>query len=132
MRQVSFFVPGEPRGKARPRVVSGHAYTPRETADYERMIRLAYTGEIIPQGVPVRISIVAVYSIPKRASKRQHDAMLAAEIRPTKKPDADNICKAVMDALNGIAYHDDAQICNMQVIKYYGTTPGLEITIGPL
>ena len=36
--------------------------------------------------------------------------MLEWEIRPTKRPDLDNIAKAVLDALNGLAYQDDSQI----------------------
>ena len=37
--------------------------------------------------------------------------MLNGRLFPTKKPDADNIIKVILDALNGLAYRDDSQIC---------------------
>lgn len=43
---IAFAVPGEPKGKARPRTVqiAGHAstYTPKETVMYENLVRLYY------------------------------------------------------------------------------------------
>lgn len=36
--------------------------------------------------------------------------MLAGEIRPTKKPDMDNVVKIIADSLNNLAYYDDTQI----------------------
>ncbi len=41
-------------------------------------------------------------------------------MRPTMKPDNDNIAKSVLDALNGLAYVDDKQIVELKVNKYYG------------
>ena len=42
------------------------------------------------------------------------------EYYPTKKPDADNIAKVVCDALNGLAYKDDAQVIDLTVHKRFG------------
>ena len=36
-----------------------------------------------------------------------------------KKPDLDNLVKAVKDALEGIAYNNDSQICREDIGKYY-------------
>ena len=49
--------------------------------------------------------------------------------RPTKKPDLDNIIKAIADSLNGIAYKDDAQIVELKSKKFYSDTPRVEVTI---
>ena len=38
--------------------------------------------------------------------------------RHTKKPDADNVLKAVLDALNGLAWVDDAQVFSATVRKF--------------
>ena len=46
-----------------------------------------------------------------------------------KKADWDNIGKIVCDSLNGIAYHDDVQIVDAQVRKFYGETPRVVVTI---
>ena len=48
---------------------------------------------------------------------------------PTKKPDCDNIAKIVLDALNGIAYHDDAQVAELTVIKTYSRAPRVLVEI---
>lgn len=39
--------------------------------------------------------------------------MINGYVFPTKKPDGDNIIKAILDALNGAAYRDDSQICRV-------------------
>lgn len=49
--------------------------------------------------------------------------MLDGEIRPTKKPDNDNIVKVVEDALNDVAYKDDKNIVDCVVQKYYSEQP---------
>jgi Holliday junction resolvase RusA-like endonuclease len=55
--------------------------------------------------------------------------MAEGKIRPAKKPDADNIMKAIADALNGIAYKDDSQIVNVTITKWYSDTPRVEVAI---
>ena len=58
--------------------------------------------------------------------------MLAGDIRPVKRPDWDNIGKIITDALNEVAYHDDAQIVEAIVEKYYSDNPRVEVTIKEL
>ncbi len=50
-------------------------------------------------------------------------------IRPTKKPDCDNLAKVICDALNGIAYYDDSQIVEITISKYYSGTPEVRVAI---
>lgn len=50
-------------------------------------------------------------------------------IRPTKKPDMDNIIKIIADALNGIAYYDDSQIVDTAVRKFYSDEPRVVVKI---
>jgi len=82
---------------------------------------------------PVRVSIVARFAPNKGDSKTkwlsEHLAM--HETPYVKKPDADNIHKS-LDALTGIAWHDDAQIFQTSVLKRYclgNENPGTEIMI---
>ena len=58
--------------------------------------------------------------------------MEKGDIRPTKKPDWDNIGKVVSDSLNQIAYRDDAQIVDSQVRKFYSRLPRIEIIISEI
>lgn len=118
---ITFAVEGKPQGKGRPRFTkSGRTYTPKQTTEYEALIRRMYqlSGGIKFEGA-VRLSIVMMYSVPKRLPKAEKQMMLCDKIFPTKKPDGDNIEKAVADALNGVAYEDDSQIVEAHWEKHY-------------
>lgn len=130
---ILFTVPGEPKGKGRPRLGrSGHAYTPHDTAVYENLVKVCFK-EKYPKHVPldpdaeVRAEIIAFYSIPKSASKKKRNDMLMGFARPKKKPDCDNIGKIICDALNGIVYHDDSQVVDLEIRKYYSDEPKVKI-----
>lgn len=129
-----FEIPGEPKGKGRPRFThTGHTYTLRETAEYEERVRLAYRaecgGETFARGVPLKMEIAAYFAPPKRVPKAKRAAMLNHEIRPVKKPDGDNIIKIIADALNGAAYYDDAQLAEIKVGKFYSEEPKVFVAL---
>lgn len=48
---------------------------------------------------------------------------------PQKKPDTDNIAKIVLDALNGLAYPDDKQVVELQVLKTYDLDGYVEVEL---
>lgn len=140
---IAFCVPGEPQGKARPKVTrlkngGSHTYTPDKTVAYEELIRLRYCdaadGFRFEAGKPLRMRVVAFYGIPKSKPKKTKTAMLLNRIRPTKKPDFDNIFKIICDALNGIAYADDAQIVEAQISKVFTSRdrPRVEVEISEI
>ncbi len=72
---------------------------------------------------------MAYYGIPKSTSKKKHKLMLFKAVRPTKKPDCDNLCKIYLDALNAVAYKDDVQVVDLQVRKFYSENPRVVVTI---
>jgi len=135
--KLKFAVLGEPRGKARPRFVThngySRAYTDKNTVSYENnikaMFKRAHPNKSFPEGMMLDLRVIAYFGIPVSTSQKKRAAMIAGEIRPTKKPDADNILKIVADSLNGLAYHDDAQLVDTQIRKYYSANPRIEITI---
>ena len=45
------------------------------------------------------------------------------------KPDTDKLCRAVLDALTGVVYVDDAQVVNLEATKRYGPVSGTTIEI---
>ena len=96
------------------------AFTPKDTVQYEKLVRECYQeqdGRYLEGSV--RALIIAYYKIPKSYSKKRVQAIRDGLEQPTKKPDADNIAKIILDSLNGIAYKDDSQIIELSVIKIY-------------
>lgn len=132
---VTFTVPGEPVGKARPHFVrkTGRAFTPTKTVMYENFVGICYMEQVgkppIEAGFPLRLSVTIFQQIPKSTSKRKRIQMLSGLVRPTKKPDCSNILKAVEDGLNKIAYADDSQIVEICVQRYYHDDPRVVIKI---
>jgi crossover junction endodeoxyribonuclease RusA len=96
-----FLIPGAPVPKGRPRVYRGHAVTPKRTRDYERDVRAIAQARMVGQPVPSGPVSVTVNVFCADARRR----------------DLDNCVKALTDALNGIAYEDDAQICVLYATK---------------
>lgn len=143
MNEVRFTVLGEPQGKGRPRFVArynpatqksfGQAHTPEKTIVYENLIRTEYSFQMknfrYPDDAMLDMRILAYYSIPKSASKKKRMMMLEGKIRPTKKPDMDNVMKVVADSLNQVAYKDDTQIVDAQCRKFYSEEPRIEVII---
>jgi Holliday junction resolvase RusA-like endonuclease len=130
---ISFTVPGLPQGKARPRfnAANKHTYTPQKTKDYEKLVRvscLKQVGNVTLTG-EVRAVINAFFPVPKSASTKDKSLMLEGKIKPVKKPDIDNIIKAVLDALNGAAYKDDSAVVKVTAEKFYSPYPRVEVVL---
>lgn len=73
--------------------------------------------------------MVCYYGLASSDSRKKRQAKLDGAIRPTKKPDCDNVGKVIADSLNGIAYKDDAQIVSMAIDKYFAEIPRVEVEI---
>lgn len=135
--QVVFTIPGEPKGKGRPRFArSGgrvRTYTPDSTAAYEDKVRYSYHKQCrnynFGSDAILSVHIIAKYPIPKSISQKKRGMMLAHRLRPAIKPDADNVIKIVCDALNGIAYGDDKQIVDTHFHKIYSAEPCVKVVI---
>lgn len=132
----SFTVPGIPVAKGRPRVtIRGgrpRAYTPEKTEKYENLVRLAFIekyGEAVPASGPITIEIDAFFPIPKSFSKNKRQRALLGLVQKTTKPDLDNVQKAILDGLNGVAFADDSQIYEIHARKAFSTTPRADIVI---
>jgi len=128
MTAVTFTVPGKPLGKGRPRFYAGRAITPAKTASAEAVI--AYTAAPhfpSPLDGPVKLEVTATFAPPASASRKRRVEMLHWPC--TKRPDADNIGKLVGDALNGIAYRDDAQVTWLRVTKWWGEQDQLTVKV---
>ena len=93
------------------------------------MYQEAAKGKRFADGDMLDVRIVVYYGIPKSTSKKKRKMMLEHKIRPTKKPDWDNVGKIICDSLNMVAYHDDSSIVDAQVRKFYSENPRVDVTI---
>lgn len=129
---IHFVIPGEPKAKARPRVTTkGITYTPKSTVEYENWVKQCYLvkhGQTMLEG-EIKATIKAYFGMPKSISQKRKKLMIDGKVRPTKKPDTDNIAKSVLDSLNGIAYRDDSAVVALQVDKYFDENPRVEVTL---
>lgn len=71
---------------------------------------------------PLRITMEFFFARPK-SHYNKHGVKPNAPIWHTSKPDGDNLEKFVLDALNGIYWRDDSQVCLMEKMKRYSETP---------
>jgi len=134
MNQVQFTVYGPPGAKGRPRFTkSGFVHTPKKTVAYENLVKVEYGFQTdhyrFEDDALLDMRVIAFYPIPKSAAKWQREMMLDGEVRPGKKPDLDNVLKVIADSLNEIAYHDDSQIVDCQIRKFYSEDPRVEVKI---
>lgn len=119
---VTFVVEGKPVGKGRPRWSGRHMYTPAATQLYETAVARACKkamGGLKPKTGAVKVLIEVCKKVPAHVNKATREAMLQGKIRPTTKPDLDNVVKAVLDACNGIAYEDDSQVVSITARAFY-------------
>lgn len=139
-RTVSFTVPGQPRGKGRP--IAGKSFagyttlrTPEKTVAYEGLIAIcaqqAMAGRPLIEG-PVFVSMTMACQIPASWSTRKKQQAEVGNIKPATKPDADNCVKAMFDAMNGVVWKDDVQVCELNLAKIYCSTPGVSVYVKAL
>jgi len=139
MTALSFSVPGEVRGKGRPRIVKIGSFSrlaaDAKTVNYENLVALMATEAMERAGMgagyfdgPVEVAMVAAFVPPTSTPKKLLPLMLSGQHPPAKKPDLDNIVK-VLDALNGLVWRDDAQVVKLSASKIYAERPWLRIHI---
>jgi len=136
MIQITYSVPGEPRGKGRPKFARRgnfvKTYTDAKTASYEDQIRfyaLQAMGDTKAIQGAVRVFISICMAVPKSYSKKRTEDCLSGSEKPLKKPDWDNVAKSICDAMNGIVYGDDTQIVEAHVTKQYAAQSQVVVLI---
>ena len=134
--QVMFTVYGEPVAKGRPRFSTRGkfpiAYTPEKTKSYESEVALmakAAMGASKPLFSPLEAFIHLTFPIPPSYSKKLSEACLSGQEKHTKKPDADNCAKAIIDGMGGIIFDNDSQIVSLHIHKTYGEIAKAEIMV---
>jgi Holliday junction resolvase RusA-like endonuclease len=111
---------------------SGNFYDRQHTEkeQYRWQMRNQYKGQ--PLGCSLKAKAIYKLPIPAGTSKVRRSQMLAGLIRPNKKPDVDNLQKFIFDAMTGVIYKDDCQICESVEVKLYSDVPGVDVYITPI
>ena len=124
---------GQPQAQGRPRFSTRNnrmrAFDPHKDKKCWMKLQLMeqYNKHVLTE--PLSIDIIFHMPIPKSTSKKKAKLMLTNEIKHTKKPDIDNLVKAVLDSCNSIIFRDDSQIWQVNAKKMYGEELRTEINI---
>lgn len=130
-KKLKFVIEGDPVSSKRPRYSGRHFYVP-DAAKNKTIIgniikeQLPKDFELIKTGIKLNIN---AYRSSKSFSTTEQVLCEYGYIRPTKKPDSDNVCKAYMDVMNKLVYDDDAQIFNLNYNAYFSNNPRVEIEV---
>ena len=129
-QMLRFRVDGEPVAQPRHRIASrgkfATAYIPKSHAIHawkwaiEEAARqqAERVGWVPVKGEPLAISMLFQFSRPKSNKTEWH----------TQRPDLDNLAKAVLDALHGIAFFDDSAVLSLRLRKGWGH-PGVFVEV---
>jgi Holliday junction resolvase RusA-like endonuclease len=123
--KYSFEIKERAIGKQRPRYSRklGKMYTPTKTSTFEEKVKWAFKSKYnIDIGInmnPFKAKII-IQSKPAESLGRKAKEELIKNIWDLRKPDIDNITKAILDALNGLPYKDDNQVVMLYAEKKYG------------
>ncbi len=135
---LKFQIPGDPvaKGRARATVRNGRVehYTPAKTSAYETVVglfaRKAMRGREVYTGA-LALKVVFRLEVPASYSNKRRAACLDQIEFPAKKPDLDNLVKAVKDGCNGILWRDDSQVVALMAVKVYAVNAGVDVTLEP-
>jgi Holliday junction resolvase RusA-like endonuclease len=130
---------GDPKAQPRPRMFrrGSHigVYDPGTADAWKRAvvlgIKAVWNGQ--PYGGPLHVIIGFRMPRPKAHTRKDGTLKAGAPIYCTSKPDADNLAKAVLDAMTDLGvWRDDSQVCQLDVAKVYSREPGAQIILRPL
>lgn len=126
---ILFEIPGIIQPQERPKFSTyggrARAVDPIKSRDFKHFIKMV-SAEHAPAALietEIHLSVDIYRPIPKSLSKKKRAEAIAGILRPTKKPDLDNLVKGIKDGMSKVIWHDDAQIVEMTVRKFYSENP---------
>lgn len=136
MPPLTFVVSGEPKSQPRPKASRRgsfiHIYTPATAKAWKGSVAKA-AGPFLSAGPltgPLSLSLDFRFARPKSHFTSKGALSKSARLAHTTKPDADNLAKAVMDALTDAGlWRDDTQIVQLNVTKTYDANEGVTVRL---
>ena len=131
---ITITLDGAPIAKARARFGGGRVFTPEKTRDFQ--YSFGWTAKAVmanrkPFACAVKITALFELPISVSWSERKRADAITGTLKPSGKPDIDNLTKAVLDSCNAIVFTDDALIVELRATKRYGVNPKTVVTISP-
>ena len=130
---IKLIVQGSPVAlKRHKHTKSGHTYDPSKGDKRLFLAKAIKTAPKFPLDGPISMSCEFYVEHPKghyRTGKYFKQLKPGADTWRSKRPDIDNYIKLVLDALNGVFYKDDSQICHIEAIKKYSQDPRTVVEI---
>ena len=136
--QLFFTFDIEPTPQLRPRVSSRggyvRVYDPPKVKQFKSLLRSLAVHQYArpPLLGPLSVSLTFYRPVQSSISKTERDRRLSNQSKPVVKPDTDNYIKATLDALNGVLWHDDAQIVKITGEKKYSDRPKITVSVKPV
>lgn len=119
-------VDGKPTPLARARAGKARVYEDKGSKQAKNLFALLAKSDGPATALDLPCSVNLCFGMgppPKSWPKWKREAALRRHIRPSSKPDIDNLVKFVLDALNGLWWSDDARICELISAKFYTDKP---------
>jgi len=122
-------IPGEPVAQGRGRAfgfkradggIGVRVFDPKKSRDWKATAQqhmVEAMGSSEPFDGPIRLVVEARFTLPKSSWRKREPV---GRTWHCKRPDGDNVLKAVKDAAKGVLWLDDCQVCDAQVIKLNG------------
>jgi Holliday junction resolvase RusA-like endonuclease len=124
------------RGRATARIINGrpvgrlHKDRKQEQAEDNLCALLQPYRPASPLEGPLTLRVIATLAVPGSWSERKKADAFAGRIRPTVKPDLDNLVKHLQDCMSQVVFWcDDKQVVNLVAAKYYGRVPSWNIEL---
>lgn len=133
--QLFFKFDIEPVPQLRPRVSSRggyvRVYDPPKVKQFKSFLRSLASSQYSrpPLLGPLSVSLTFYRPVQKSISQSERERRLSNESKPVVKPDTDNYIKSTLDALNGVLWHDDAQIVKITGEKRYSDHPKITVSV---
>ena len=121
--------PASCQGKAKIYTAWTLLYGKKTTAFEDKIKSAALANKTAISQKALNVYIDFYLEIPISWPRYKKKQAANGEILPSGKPDIDNLCKSVLDALNGVIFRDDAQIVKLCCTKQYDANPGCALLI---
>ena len=119
-----------PKGTPRPRSGKNGVFYVKGASDNKKIFKeFIRDNDITLISTPTKFHCISYLPIPSSMSNVEKILAELGFIRPTSKPDWDNIAKAYCDMIQGLLLYDDSLVVEGSSKKFYSVKPRIEILI---